>query len=144
MELRRFFFVPARNYDFSIEDDPDLRNFYGENLYPLWYPGDVWTGTVTAIQEREISLVWTDKKGEIEAFTGHVVPSYDVPFVDVVNGHYNYATRTVWVAPPAQNLVGKKLMVYYFTAAKKVKVGGKKIKGSTNYIFRLVPQEGTQ
>ena len=140
-----FFFVPHDNPN----DDQDTNaaahvSFFADNLYPPEYPGDVWTGTVTAIHEREISLVWTDKKGKIEAFTGRVLPSYDVPLVNTVNGHHEFATRKVSVDPPAQDLVGKKLMVYYWTATKKVKVGGKNIKVSTNYIFRLVPQEGKQ
>jgi len=140
-----YFFVPHYNSN----DDWDTNTtayegFFADNLYPPEYPGDVWTGTVTAIHEREISLVWTDKKGKIEAFTGHVVPSYDVSVVQTMSGHHEYATRKVWVDPPAQDLVGKKLMVYYWTATTKAKVGGKKIKVRTNYIFRFVPQAGKQ
>jgi hypothetical protein len=137
------FFPPQNQYDRTTGQlNSNYYNFYGNNHYPLSYLGDVWTGTVTAIHEREISLVWTDKKGKIEAFTGQVVSSYEVPFVNVLN--YNYTITRVAVALPAQNLVGEKLTVYYIRDSKKVKVAGKRIKVSTNYIFRLVPQEGKQ
>jgi hypothetical protein len=138
------FFPPQNQYDDKTgQPNPNYYYFYEDNLYPSSYvSGDVWTGTVTAIHEQEISLVWTDKKGKIEAFTGQVVPFYYVPFVNVVNGHYT--SRKVSVAPPAPSLVGKTLMVYYIADSEKVEVGGKKTKVTTNWIFRFVVQEGKE
>jgi hypothetical protein len=135
------FFPPQNQYDYKTGQlNPDYYYFYEDNLYPFSYGGDVWTGTVTAIHGQEISLVWADKKGKIERFTGQVIPSYYVPFVDVVNGHYT--SRKVSVAPPAPSLVGKTLIVYYIADSEKAEVEGKKTKVTTNWIFRFILQEG--
>ena len=136
------FFPPQQKYTNGIED-PGYSLFYASHLYPLSYLGDVWTGMVTAIHGPEISLAWTDKKGKIESFTGVVVHSYQVPTVrGGRTGPVSVGTQTLLVPPPAQNLIGQNVVVYYITDAKKVEKNGKKVKVTTNYIFRLDPQNG--
>ena len=105
--------------------------FYG-NHYPLGYTGNIWTGTVTAIMGREISLSWANKKSKIKTFSGEVISSYEVTW----DGK---STMRVSVPVPPQNLIGQKLRVYFTPGTKKVKVGNKTVKVNTNYIFRFVP-----
>jgi|ERR1700683_672761 hypothetical protein len=125
------FFPPKQYTSTGAPSDDYYRLFFQINQYPMSYTGDVWTGTVTAIHGWQISLAWTNKKGKIETFTGQVGPSYTIP------APTREGTQTVSVWPPGQESVGKKMRVYYTTSANKVIVGGKKVKVTTNYIFRL-------
>lgn len=132
-------FFPPRNYTKPWGEN-DYYIYCTSHLYPLSYSGDVWTGMVTAVHGREISLFWTGKKGKTKTFTGEVVSSYDVPSMHFskVKGVWLYSSmQAIFVDPPSPSLVGKKLMVYYIKRTKKLKVVGKTIKVTTNYIFRL-------
>ena len=110
--------------------------FFAESHYPLLYSGDTWTGTVTSINGREISLAWIDNTGKIESFTGQVVPSYDLP--EMLSNNENWDTVATPVAPPSASLVGKRVMVYYFIRKEKVKLMGKKFNVEINFVFRFV------
>jgi hypothetical protein len=114
--------------------------YYAVHRYPSYWTGTVWTGTVKAIHGRKISLIWIDKKGKVEAFAGEVVSYYYVPFCHGSDeSSWCGGTQTVPVDPPTQDLIGKTVMAYYMTNARKVMVKGKKTKVKTNYIFRLDP-----
>jgi hypothetical protein len=99
-------------------------------LYTFPYNGDTWTGEIVAVDPstRDISLQFTDKKGQTEKFTARLLPGL-APYVK------DYKEQKV----SSLNL-GDKVVVYYIAIGQKYPVtdehGKKKeIPATENMVF---------
>ena len=101
-------------------------------LYPFPYNGDTWTGEIVAVDPttRDISLPYTDKKGQSEKFTARLLPGL-TPFVKDHKGEKVSSLN-----------LGDAVIVYYIAIGQKYPVSDehekkKEIPATENLIFEL-------